>query len=305
MSSQASSTAPTEPLPVNRQSRLRGPSHRLDTRIHAIRPDLADLCLADRVLAPRYSAGIERRGCRAETPIHAAASAASVVVSTLLYGEAFTTFECAGGWAWGQCGTDGYVGWIPEAVLDAPAVATHRITAPGALVFADASIKSAVRTGLPLNAHITATTVDGDFHALADRQGWVHRAHVAPLTGDIVDLAQAFIGTPYRWGGRSRAGIDCSGLVQAVLLAHGIECPRDSDQQLAALPPIDPATRRRGDIAFFPGHVGLMVDAERILHANAHAMTTLIEPLAAVLDRFPATCTKPLTGVARPPLSRP
>ncbi len=52
---------------------------------------------------------------------------------------------------------------------------------------------------------------------------------------DPVAVAALFLGTPYLWGGNSRDGIDCSGLVQAALLACGIACPGDSDLQAKAV----------------------------------------------------------------------
>jgi cell wall-associated NlpC family hydrolase len=86
-----------------------------------------------------------------------------------------------------------------------------------------------------------------------------------------------------------------------VLQAHGIACPRDSDQQLAAFHEVPFAARRRGDLVGFPGHVGILVDPDQLLHANAYHMTTLVEPLAAVVARLQPLHDKPVLGVVRPP----
>lgn len=48
---------------------------------------------------------------------------------------------------------------------------------------------------------------------------------------------------------------------------------------------------RRGDLVFFPGHVGIMLDATRLIHATAHAMAVVVEPLAQVVTR-----TEPAAG---------
>ena len=65
--------------------------------------------------------------------------------------------------------------------------------------------------------------------------------------------------------------------------------PRDTDLQETARHPVEGGTDaplHRGDLVFWPGHVGIMVDAEHMIHANGHHMTVVIEPLAdAVADR--------------------
>ncbi|WP_150121567.1 C40 family peptidase, partial [Sulfitobacter sp. HI0023] len=93
--------------------------------------------------------------------------------------------------------------------------------------------------------------------------GCIPRQHLQKLeetAKDPVTVAELFLGTPYLWGGNSRWGIDCSGLVQAALLACGIDCPGDSDMQEKAIgqscdgntPP------QRNDLLFWKGHVALV-----------------------------------------------
>ena len=107
---------------------------------------------------------------------------------------------------------------------------------------------------------------------------------------DPVTIAQLFFGTPYLWGGNSGLGIDCSGLVQAALRACAVPCPGDSDMQLDDLGAEIPAgaSLARGDLMFWKGHVGMMVDADVMLHANAHHMATAYEPIADATLRIKA-----------------
>ena len=290
MSSTVSSTAAslhtTESLP---QGQLSGPSTRLDPRVNAFRPDLADVHLASRVVAARYARAALRRCGDVSLPMWSCASDDRVQVSTLLPGEDFAVFEMVGGYAWGQGASDGYVGYVASnGLIDRRAAADEVISAAQALVFARPSIKALVLATLPLGARVGFAGNDGDFHTLAaPGVGFIHRRHVAPTAGDPAGLASAFVATPYRWGGRTRDGIDCSGLTQIVLLAHGIACPRDSDQQRDAFTPVPFAERRRGDLVCLPGHIGILVDPATLLHANAFWMTTLAEPLADVVARQP------------------
>jgi cell wall-associated NlpC family hydrolase len=129
-----------------------------------------------------------------------------------------------------------------------------------------------------------------------------HLAPLAALEADFVAVAERFLGAPYLWGGRSGLGLDCSGLVQVALLSCGAAAPRDTDMQemLGAPVPDAEAMRglRRGDLVFWKGHVGIMRDADTLLHANAYHMAVASEPLAAAAARF-APRAGPVKAVRR------
>ena len=274
--------------------RLNSPSVALDPRTHAYRADVADLALASLLFAPHY-ARAQSRGCAAVTlAVHAAPAADAPTVSELLHGEEFLVVDIAGDWAWGYCAHDGYVGYVACDGLGDPLAATHVVSTPAALVFAGPDIKAPVLARWPMGVRF-AGKPESAFVAL-DR-GFIHARHTRPLEAiapDSVAVAERLIGAPYRWGGRSGDGIDCSGLVQLALGLTGVAAPRDSDQQEAALGRAlgedEPA--KRGDIVFFRGHVGLMSDAETLVHANAHWMAVVAEPLADVVARGAAITSR-------------
>ena len=263
-----------------------------------MRQDIADLELADRIFAPHY-ARAERRGCNvASTMVRGAPDAGATAVSQLLYGEDFHVLDISGGWAWGYCGHDHYVGYVPAASLDAPIEPSHIVTAPRALLFSNADIKAPVSAGLPMGARIAGER-EGDF--IASPIGYLHHRHVRPvdaMSADPAAVAEGLTGAPYLWGGRTSDGLDCSGLVQLALGLCGIAAPRDSDQQRAMGAEIV-GTLQRGDLIFFPGHVGLMADGERLIHANAFWMAVTIEPLADVVARLKPGHEQPIVARRR------
>ncbi|HWJ71238.1 MAG TPA: NlpC/P60 family protein [Sphingobium sp.] len=279
--------------------RLDGVSRSYDPRICAIRPDLADVALAELCFAPHYVAPIARACSAPGAMLRGKPDAAASAVTELLHGETFHMLDARGSWAWGYCGHDHYVGYIPLAALGDVQATTH-ITSAAAPLFTAADIKAPVTALLPPAAQLSGT-VEGSFLATAD--GFVHIRHLRAVDAhetDWIAVAQRYLGAPYVWGGRG-FGVDCSGLVQMALAACGIAAPRDTDQQAAAIGTalaLD-TPLRRGDIIFFPGHVGLMVDGGRMIHANAHWMAVTIEPLADVVARLRAEHEQPITAIRR------
>lgn len=288
-------TSSVDGAPRTRQARPVGPPARLDPRVNAVRPDLADAALAGHVAASRYVNGETMRSTSTAV-LRSHPDPDAIAVSMVLPGEELVVFDRSNGWAWGQCRHDRYVGWTRFDGLVVPTTpASHRVGVGTAAVFAAPDIKSRIVAILPLNSLITGEAA-GDFVAAAG--GYLHRRHVRPVAEfavDAVAVALGFVGSPYVWGGRTRDGIDCSGLTQAALMACGIACPRDSDQQHAVGDAVALADRRRGDLVFLPGHVGILANAETLVHANAYWMATVAEPLADVLARVAAT------AVRRPP----
>ena len=101
---------------------------------------------------------------------------------------------------------------------------------------------------------------------------------VADLTLNAENLVQAamkYTNAPYQWGGRTIAGIDCSGLVQMAFKMCGTTVPRDADQQAKEGEGVDFLQHaQRGDLAFFDNadgkivHVGILLDHDTIIHAT-------------------------------------
>lgn len=263
---------------------------------------MADIALADWVFAPHYALGRAHGVSTASTMVHDAPNAGAPALSQLLFGEDFHVLDTAAGWAWGYCDHDHYVGYVRQDSLSAQITPTHFVSAREALLFERADIKSPALAPLSLGAKLQGE-LEGDF--LKTASGFVHRRHVAPIgqvLNDIVATAAQLMGAPYLWGGRGAGGVDCSGLVQLALALGGIACPRDSDQQresvgreLTADEPL-----KRGDLVFFPGHVGIMADADRLLHANAWWMAVTSEPLQDVVDRLSPKYERPVLARRRP-----
>lgn len=221
----------------------------------------------------------------------------------LLFGDAVTVFETRAGWSFVQAAKDGYVGYLEVTQLtDGPDQATHWVSAPASHAYRQADFKSPDRMALSFGSRVQVQTW-GDRFAETE-QGFIPTPHLRALgetAADPVAVAETFLGTPYLWGGNSRWGIDCSGLVQASFLSAGLPCPGDSDQQEAEIGMLCEATEpyQRGDLLFWKGHVALVVSADQLIHANAHHMAVAFEGIETAVCRIFEQGDGPVTSHKR------
>lgn len=266
----------------------------LDRRLHAYRPDLADARLKGRVDAARFVDGLVGQVRVAVANVVGTPDATAALTTQLLFGETVQVFDIdAEGWAWVQGDRDGYVGYVSEAAISRTVGApTHRIAALSTPAFSRPEVKSPPLVDLSMGAQVTVEREVAGFAALAIG-AFVPMQHLAPIDTtepDFVAVAERFVGTPYLWGGRSRAGLDCSGLVQVSLQATGKSAPRDTDmQQMSLGREVSLDGLQRGDLVFWRGHVGIMTDAATLLHANAFHMRVVAEPVAEAIARIKFT----------------
>ncbi len=268
-----------------------------DPRRHAWRADLADEALRGVVDAPRYGFGERRVVVVASVPLRKLPDASLGLETELLFGEDVLVFDEADGWAWVQALRDKYVGYVPaNCIAGGLGKATHRVRATATFVYPEPNIKTPPIMYASLNTPVRVVDTHERFAALASG-GFAMLHHLVPVdqpARDFVEIAERFEGTPYLWGGRTRLGVDCSGLVQLAMEAAGLVCPRDTDMQRdevgvdADVPSIlakpdgavgDVDSLQRGDLMFWPGHVGIMTDGHMLLHANGHHMSTVVEPV--------------------------
>jgi gamma-D-glutamyl-L-lysine dipeptidyl-peptidase len=205
-------------------------------------------------------------------------------VSEVLHGETLDVLERRDDWLRVKA-PDGYVAWLSAGyVTTGPTdwAADWRERATARSLSADI-VTAEGRRRLPTGSRVAlkrgvVELADGQRGAVAagsvrrEQELRVEARHLA-----LPELAQKWYGgAPYLWGGRTEWGIDCSGLVQAVYAARGIELPRDSDQQFMQGTEVpmkeNGAGYEAGDLLFFAergrvSHVALWAGAGRIVHS--------------------------------------
>lgn len=106
----------------------------------------------------------------------------------------------------------------------------------------------------------------------------------AGLVDSVVRTAMGFLGVPYRNGGSSPAGFDCSGFVQYIFAQYGRTLPREVHDQYRTGHEIDLKDVRPGDLLFFQtvsrgaSHVGVAIGEGRFVHAPSSRGVVRVEP---------------------------
>jgi NlpC/P60 family/Bacterial dipeptidyl-peptidase Sh3 domain len=279
---------------------LKSPSIALDERVHAARGDLADLALAGQLFVPHYALPMAMQCAVPKTEVRGIGKANGRQVTELLFGETFMVVDIAGGWAWGYCQHDHYVGYVEENVLcESTGKTASVVTVREACVYEAPDLGTASNVSLPMGAKVSGDPA-GDF--VKTGLGYISASALDRSFNDAASVAEALLDVPYHWGGRSGQGIDCSGLIQLSLaLSNGPPAPRDSDQQQSELGTEIPGDTplMRNDIIFFPGHVGIMADENTLLHATMHYGKTVAEGLDETIARIAKEHGKPVLARKR------
>lgn len=222
--------------------------------------------------------------------------------STLLYGESFEVTETDGDWLYGYGTLDGYKGYVhnSHAKKQEGSLATHFVKALATGIRREPDYKYEPFLALSMMSRLICDEgeeKDG-FIRVADL-GWIFKDDVMALDDikpvDHVATAQMFMNVPYGYSNRSAFGIDCSGLVQITVQRNGIECLRDTCDQVHSLGnEVSPEGLKRGDFVYFDGHVVIMTDENEAINANMNIGKVGVQPFTDILNEY-----KEITAVRR------
>ena len=192
-------------------------------------------------------------------PIYESASFDSNYLTEAVYGDSCRIIKVEGSWFFVKC-DDGYQGWIKNFY----------------------GFKSEIKKNL--SYIIVYPEGKGIFNPKYPFGAKLNKKRVGAIPiGQSLDfdkiniVLQNLLGVPYKWGGKTSLGFDCSGLVQSVLGIYGIKIPRDSKDQWRFLEPykININKAKMGDLHFFGkkgevSHVGFACGGYDLIHSQGY-----------------------------------
>lgn len=188
------------------------------------------------------------------------------------------------------CKTDyGYAGYIStDSITRGEYKPTHRVCSRFCDVLpTDRYLELPIDT-LPMGAYVHTLEKGERFFKIKYKNGtaFVPAVHVESLPqrkraapSKIISAARRYIGTPYRWGGKSPVGIDCSGLCFMAYYLNGVKIYRDARFPFYSDYETNPQALRPADLVFFKGHVALYLGHDKIIHSNARDGMVTVSPL--------------------------
>ena len=214
-----------------------------------------------------------------------------------LFGETIHIKEEYLDWVYCKLLTDNYFGWVKKNTIGKINKATHRVHVIRSFILKSNNEKSKSLNYLPMGSKLSVKKIKSGWAEvyLSDKDvfkvGFVPSSHITNLNTKIKDWvtkAEQCKEIPYKWGGRDTLGIDCSALLQLSYENHGIAIPRNTSEQINFFKnEIKNENKlKRGDLIFWKGHVGIMIDKVNCIHANAFHMKTLVEPLSIIKLRM-------------------
>lgn len=101
-------------------------------------------------------------------------------------------------------------------------------------------------------------------------------AEASPAAQELVQYALQYLGSPYRYGGTTPAGWDCSGYTSYVYGHFGIRLSHQSEAQRGVGQRVSKADAQPGDLMWKPGHVGIYLGNGMMVHASTPSTGTIV-----------------------------
>ena len=216
-------------------------------------------------------------------PVRTDPSHRSEMCNEILFGELYSVLESFEDWLHIRTTYDNYEGWINRAswyeIGENEFRRLHGLSCSISTEVVQLIENRSLQAWFPI-------LIGSSFHGLDKKsfsageyeyffEGSTENIPQAGQRNKVLEMSMMFLHAPYRWGGRTPFGIDCSGFTQMAYKLAGVQLLRDSGQQATQGETISFITDAKpGDLLFFDDeegmitHTGILMPEDKIIHAS-------------------------------------
>ena len=219
----------------------------------------------------------------------------SKLSSQLLYGEKFQILDKKSDWLKIRTSYDKYTGFVKKRKFLKKVKITHKISSLNANLYSKPMHNFILKIKLPFCSLISVTDENKNFYKF--KNYWVKKKDVVPINynQEIFKNINIFKNIPYKWGGKTFRGIDCSALVQLFFKFNNLYCPRDTKDQIKYFK--KKKKLKKNSIIFWKGHVAVCISKKKLIHAYGPKKKVLIMKINKTLKLIELTAKLKVIGI--------
>ncbi len=207
----------------------------------------------------------------------------SNISSQLIYGDKFKIIKKKRGYLKIKNSYDGYIGFVKSMRYSENFIPTHKVSVLKSKIYTikNNRIKS-LNIFLPFSSKVNILKKNKNL-GMFEKNKWLRLKDLS-IDGKKIKsftyIYKLFLNCPYKWGGMTFRGIDCSGLIQIFFKFNNKIFPRDTIKQVKFKKGLNIKNIfRKGNIIFWKGHVAACVSNKNLIHAYGPMKKVVIMPI--------------------------
>ena len=212
----------------------------------------------------------------------------SKISNQLIYGEKFRILSRGKNYIKVKNNYDKYIGYISTSKFNSNYKPTHKVISLKSKIYLNKKNKiKPSKSFLPFLSEIEILKSKKNM-IMFEKNKWIKKKEILPLNSKINNcykIFKLFLNSPYKWGGKSYKGIDCSALVQMYYKYNRKFFPRDTKDQVKIKQGLKlKKTYSKGDIIYWSGHVAICLNNKKLIHAYGPKKKVIIMPIKKTVN---------------------